>query len=85
MRPHYLVLFVTSFILFGCAEAFSSPIFVKDKASTVIPDKNNGVSIDLPDFDELFTRIQAVSPLARNVIKQNLDASSSLQEQGNFD
>jgi len=30
-----------------------------------VPSKNEGVEIELPDFDELFNRIQQVSPLAR--------------------
>ena len=29
------------------------------------PSKTEGVDIELPDFDEFFDRIQAVSPLAR--------------------
>ena len=46
--------------------AFSSPIF--QEATTLqrtTPSKTNGVEIELPDFDEMFGRIQAVSPLAR--------------------
>ena len=31
--------------------------------------KTEGVEIELPDFDEFFGRIQAVSPLARLVIE----------------
>ena len=30
-----------------------------------VPSKSEGVEIELPDFDELFNRIQQVSPLAR--------------------
>jgi hypothetical protein len=29
------------------------------------PSKTSGVEIELPDFDEMFQRIQAVSPLAK--------------------
>jgi hypothetical protein len=32
------------------------------------PSKTSGVEIELPDFDEMFGRIQAVSPLARLAI-----------------
>ena len=32
------------------------------------PSKTSGVAIELPDFDEMFSRIQAVSPLARLAI-----------------
>lgn len=33
------------------------------------PSKTEGVEIDLPNFDELFNRIQQVSPLARLAIQ----------------
>jgi len=51
------------------AAAFKAPIF--QEASTLqrtAPSKTNGVEIELPDFDEMFGRIQAVSPLARLAI-----------------
>jgi len=35
------------------------------------PSKTEGVEIELPDFDELFGRIQQVSPLARQVMQNN--------------
>lgn len=34
------------------------------------PSKSSGVEIELPDFDELFGRIQSVSPLAKIAIEQ---------------
>lgn len=33
------------------------------------PSKTVGVEIELPDFDEMFRRIQAVSPLARLAVQ----------------
>lgn len=34
------------------------------------PSSKRGVDIELPDFDELFERIQLVSPLAQQVIQR---------------
>ena len=52
------------------AAAFSSPIF--QEAATLqrtTPSKTEGVEIELPDFDEFFGRIQAVSPLAKLAVE----------------
>lgn len=50
--------------------AFSLPIFTEQKAmQRTTPSKTEGVEIELPDFDELFGRIQDVSPLARMSIE----------------
>mmetsp|Transcript_7125 Transcript_7125/g.12595 ORF Transcript_7125/g.12595 Transcript_7125/m.12595 type:complete len:343 (-) Transcript_7125:240-1268(-) len=52
------------------ATAFTSPIF--QKAATLqrtAPSKTEGVEIELPDFEEMFGRIQAVSPLAKLAIE----------------
>jgi hypothetical protein len=52
------------------ASAFSSPMFQEVKTmQRTSPSKMEGVEIELPDFDELFGRIQQVSPLARQVIQ----------------
>ncbi len=49
--------------------AFSSPIFQESVAlQRTAPSKTEGIDIELPDFDEFFDRIQAVSPLARLAI-----------------
>jgi len=48
---------------------FSSPIFESTK-TVMAPTKTQGVEIELPDFDELFGRIQSVSPLAKIAIEQ---------------
>jgi hypothetical protein len=51
-------------------EGFGSPIF--QEAATLqrtAPSKTEGVEIELPDFDEMFGRIQTISPLARLVVE----------------
>lgn len=46
--------------------AFTSPIFQKTAAlQKTAPSKTEGVEIELPDFEEFFGRIKAVSPLAK--------------------
>lgn len=51
-------------------DGFSTPIFQEVKTmQKTSPSKMEGVEIELPDFDELFGRIQQVSPLARQVIQ----------------
>ena len=49
---------------------FSSVLF-QEKATLRhrTPSKTSGIDIELPDFDELFGRIQLVSPLAKSVIE----------------
>jgi hypothetical protein len=49
-------------------DAFSSALFEPALKRTV-PSIHEGVDVELPDFDELFGRIQQVSPLARQVIQ----------------
>ena len=52
------------------AAAFTSPIFQKTATlQRTAPSKTEGVEIELPDFDEMFGRIMAVSPLARLAIE----------------
>jgi hypothetical protein len=52
------------------AQAFSSTLFQQaPTAQQTFPSKTDGVEIELPDFDELFGRIQQVSPLARVAIE----------------
>ena len=53
------------------AHGFTSALF--QEAPTMqrtTPSKMDGIDIELPDFDELFGRIQQVSPLARQVITE---------------
>eukprot|EP00571_Detonula_confervacea_P016688 CAMPEP_0172309792 /NCGR_PEP_ID=MMETSP1058-20130122/10668_1 /TAXON_ID=83371 /ORGANISM="Detonula confervacea, Strain CCMP 353" /LENGTH=343 /DNA_ID=CAMNT_0013022481 /DNA_START=74 /DNA_END=1105 /DNA_ORIENTATION=+ len=52
------------------AAAFTSPIFQESTAlQRTAPSKTEGVEIELPDFDEFFGRVQAISPLARLAIE----------------
>lgn len=53
------------------AAAFTSPIFQETASlQRTTPSKTEGVEIELPDFDEFFGRIQAVSPLAKLVMER---------------
>mmetsp|Transcript_29292 Transcript_29292/g.41472 ORF Transcript_29292/g.41472 Transcript_29292/m.41472 type:complete len:319 (+) Transcript_29292:60-1016(+) len=53
------------------SDAFAAPIFqeIATQQKTA-PSKEQGVEIELPNFDELFGRLQAVSPLAKVAIQQ---------------
>lgn len=54
----------------AASSAFSSPIFQETATlQRTAPSKTVGVEIELPDFDEMFRRIQAVSPLARLAVQ----------------
>lgn len=51
--------------------AFTNAIFQESvTAQRTAPSKIEGVEIELPNFDELFGRIQQVSPLARVVMQR---------------
>lgn len=51
-------------------EGFSSTLFQEQTAhQTRTPAPQPGVEIELPDFDELFSRIQQTSPLAQVAMK----------------
>jgi hypothetical protein len=53
----------------SCAHAFSSALFQETPTmQRKAPSKMEGIEFELPDFEELFERIQLVSPLARSVI-----------------
>jgi hypothetical protein len=69
---HILVLVAPCLLLLvGSAEGFSSALFQETPAAQLtFPSKTNGVEIELPNFDELFSRIQDVSPLARAAIAE---------------
>uniref|UniRef100_A0A7S2H0S7 START domain-containing protein n=1 Tax=Helicotheca tamesis TaxID=374047 RepID=A0A7S2H0S7_9STRA len=48
------------------SEAFTAPMFQSSTPmQKTAPSKTEGVEIELPNFDELFGRVQQVSPLAR--------------------
>ena len=54
----------------AASSAFSTPIFQETATlQRKAPSKTIGVEIELPDFDEMFRRIQAVSPLARLAVQ----------------
>ena len=78
-RSILLITFLTQASL--QASAFSMPMFTEHAAlKRTTPSKTEGVEIELPNFDELFSRIKEVSPLAKMVIdtnnENNLDAFS---------
>ena len=52
-------------------DGFSSALFQEAPAlKKTAPSVHEGVDVELPDFDELFDRIQQVSPLARQVMSR---------------
>lgn len=56
--------------VFVQVSAFSSALFVDSPAlKKTAPSIHDGFDVELPDFDELFGRIQQVSPLARQVVQ----------------
>lgn len=61
-------LFFTLFTRSYCVLGFS---LFQEKASLrrTVPSQIDGVEIEVPNFDELFTRIQQVSPLARQAMQ----------------
>ena len=64
-----LVLLVFVVVCFPCAESFSTALFQSTPTlQQTAPSKTDGIDIEMPDFEELFGRIQQVSPLARQVI-----------------
>lgn len=57
-------------LLLSRSSAFTSPIFQQTaQLQHTAPSETDGVAIELPDFDEMFGRIQAVSPLAKLAIE----------------
>jgi len=70
MRVNTIVSLVAAAALPAVCSAFSSTLFQElPTLQKTAPSKHNGVDIELPDFDELFDRIQRVSPLARQAIE----------------
>jgi hypothetical protein len=74
-REHLTMKFSLALFAVFCAasiEGFSAPIFAHPTTATkqrTAPSKQEGVEIELPNFDELFGRIQQVSPLSRVAIE----------------
>jgi hypothetical protein len=59
-----LILSFLAVLVAPFAAAFNSPLFQQAQQKTILA-KQDGVPIELPDFDELFGRVQQVSPLFR--------------------
>lgn len=73
LKSAYLPLFVVVLLLAAVEDssAFNSPIFQTIPEQQIkAPFTQEGVEIELPDFDELFHRIQLASPLAKVAIDQ---------------
>ena len=79
------MLLVFMLVSYNCnlASAFSSPIFTPSTA-TKAPSKTRGVEIEMPDFDELFRRIQKVSPLARLAIERKEGGFAAVVDNGEY-
>jgi len=61
-----LVALILSSPLVPTTSAFTSPVFQESTTlRRTAPSKMEGVEIELPNFDELFSRISRVSPLAK--------------------
>ena len=58
-------------LLAARVQAFSTLFQQAPTLQKTAPSKKEGVDIELPNFDELFDRIQRVSPLARTVMAQD--------------
>jgi len=59
-------------------DCFHHPIFrEKPLERKSVPSKSNEAEIELPDFEVIFERIRRVSPLARAVIDEQENATSS--------
>jgi hypothetical protein len=69
MQSSCLVAFLAT-MMATSVNAFSSPVFQEQRImQKTAPSKLEGVEIELPDFDELFDRIQQVSPLTKSAIE----------------
>jgi hypothetical protein len=69
MKPQSLLTMLLIAVAAVPAYGFSNSLFQEaPRMQRTAPSKKEGVDIELPDFNELFERIQQVSPLARSVI-----------------
>ncbi|GKY97589.1 hypothetical protein MPSEU_000717300 [Mayamaea pseudoterrestris] len=63
------------------ALAFASTLFQeRPTLQQKAPSKSDGVDIELPDFEELFSRMEAVSPLLRNVINRKNGGFATVED-----
>lgn len=61
--------------------AFQSPFFnMPASAAAKVPTKTEGVEIEMPNFDELFARIQKLSPLAQLAIESKEGGFAAVNE-----
>ena len=52
------------------SSGFTTSVFQEQaQLQRTAPSKTEGVEIELPDFEEMFSRIQAISPLAKLAIQ----------------
>jgi len=66
-RSFLTTLFLAATVAYS--HAFSASLFQEvPTLQKTAPSTLEGIDIELPNFDELFARIQQVSPLARNAI-----------------
>jgi hypothetical protein len=67
---HFLILLL-AVVPPAVVNGFSGALFQEAVLQRQLPSKTAGIDIELPDFDELFDRIQQISPLARQVQSSN--------------
>ena len=68
MASKFIVIYLSALLV--SSQAFSNTLFQQAPTQQkTFPSKTEGVEIELPDFDELFERIQLVSPLARVAVE----------------
>jgi hypothetical protein len=74
-KPNTMKFSVSALVLLAVAtnsaSAFSTALFPEATSATqqTFPTKQQGEEVELPNFDELFERIQQVSPLSRAVLQ----------------
>lgn len=61
--------------------AFNSPFFnMPASVAAKVPTKTEGVELEMPNFDELFARIQKLSPLAQLAIESKEGGFAAVNE-----
>lgn len=82
----YICLFVVSFSWNAVVSAFKSPFFnMPASIAAKVPTKTEGVEIEMPNFDELFGRIQKLSPLAQLAIESKEGGFAAVNEKSQDD
>mmetsp|Transcript_67753 Transcript_67753/g.195890 ORF Transcript_67753/g.195890 Transcript_67753/m.195890 type:complete len:323 (+) Transcript_67753:97-1065(+) len=69
--------FVFLTVCTGSTTAFTTALFPQSTSTPqqTYPTKDQNEEIELPNFDELFARIQQVSPLSRTILEDDIDNS----------